>query len=211
MLISDSRQFIFVHIRKAAGTSMVNALIPYTLAKPEGLGARLKSRARLEWDYQKYRFRKHEDILAAKKRMPAAVFSNYFKFAFVRNPWDRLVSEYEFIRKQTDHGRHSRVMKLSSFADFIQMQSQRRDAYQLQMLSDKDGELLVDFVGRFENLDEDWQKVCKSANIPHQPLAHINKTKHRDFREYYDHSSIDIVATYWADEIKLFKYKFEQN
>ncbi len=190
---------------------MVNALLPFTLAKPEGIGARLKSRARLEWDYQKYRFRQHEDILAAKNRMPASTFSNYFKFAFVRNPWDRLVSEYEFIRKQTDHGRHQRVMKLESFAHFIKMQSQRRDAYQNQMLCDKNGKLLMDFVGRFENLNQDWEKLCKSANIPHQQLAHINKTKHRDFREYYDDASIELVADNWAEEIKLFDYSFSDN
>jgi len=208
LLISDSNQFIFVHIRKAAGSSMLDVLHPYALPKPTTMAARLRSRARLEWNYKKYRFRQHEGIMAARRRMPKHAFNSYFKFAFVRNPWDRLVSEYEFILKRATHGRHNKVIKLDSFTDFIRMQSQRQDAYQINMLCDKNGQLMMDFVGRFENLNQDWDKVCKLANIPLQALTHTNQTKHRDFRDYYDQQSIKLVADYWADEIKLFGYSF---
>jgi hypothetical protein len=211
MLISDSKRFIFVHIRKAAGTSMVDALLPFALPKPNSIGARLKSRSHLERNYRKYRFRKHDDILAAKKRMPTELFEDYFKFAFVRNPWDRLVSEYEFIRKRDDHGRHKRVTGLESFSDYIRMQIPRRDAYQFHMLTDKSGQLVVDYVGRFESLDVDWEIVSELAGIPVKPLPHKNKTKHRDFREYYDDDCISLVAEHWAGEIKLFNYSFDNS
>ena len=209
LLISDTNRFIFVHIRKAAGTSMVQALQPYALPKPKSLSARLKSRARLERDYQKYRFRQHDDIQTVQSRMPAARFADYFKFAFVRNPWDRLVSEYEFILKREDHGRHKRVKSLASFTDFIKMQISRRDAYQFHMLTDTNGQLLVDFAGRFESLDIDWEIASDLAGISYKPLAHTNKTQHRDYRQYYDAKSIELVKKHWDDEIKLFGYSSE--
>ena len=95
MLISDSHEFIFVRVRKTASQAMWAQLEPYVLPRPDTRWDRFKSRARLEWDYRKYRFRAHEGILAAKRRMPAERFERYFKFAIVRNPWARLVSESE--------------------------------------------------------------------------------------------------------------------
>jgi hypothetical protein len=69
VLISDSHAFIFVHMRKVASTSMQSILRPLCLEPPVGRLAHLKSRARLEWDYRRYLFRIHDDILAAKRRM----------------------------------------------------------------------------------------------------------------------------------------------
>ena len=97
MLISDSHKFIFLRMRKVASRSMRAVLQPLCIPRPPGRLQHVLSRARLVWDYHDYVFRAHESILAAKRRMPEENFNNYFKFAFVRNPWERLVSEYEFI------------------------------------------------------------------------------------------------------------------
>ena len=142
MLISDSHQFIFVRVRKTASQSMWQALEPYVLQRPDGRWARFKSRAGLERDYRKYRFRAHEEITTAQKLLPPEKFDRYFKFAIVRNPWRRLVSEYEFILKSPSHGRHGKVKKLGSFERFVDMQIPRRDAYQVNQLCDADGRLL---------------------------------------------------------------------
>ncbi len=209
MLISDSHEFIFLQMRKVASTSMQAILRPLCIPRPAGRIAHLKSRARLEWDYRKYVFRTHDDILAAKRRMPADKFANYFKFTFVRNPWERLVSEYEYILGQPEHGRHTRVIRLKNFSEFIRMQIPRRDAYQINMLCDKKGRPLVDFVGKLEDLQNDWQTVCTQVGIPCQAIPRKNVTQHINYRDFFDQDSVRLVAKHWAREIEAFEYDFD--
>jgi len=211
MLISDSHEFIFLRMRKVASTSMKAVLSPLCIPRPAGRIAHLKSRAWLEWNYHNYVFRAHDDIRAAKRRMPAEKFMRYFKFAFVRNPWDRLVSEYEFLLKRPSHGRHTRVKKLDGFKQFIQMQIPRGDAYQTNMLCDRDGNLLMDFVGKIEGLQSDWYIVSERIGIPQQALPLSNVTRHRHFQDYYDDESRQLVAHHWNREIELFEYRFDDS
>ena len=208
MLISDSHQFIFLRMRKVASTSMQALLRPLCIPVPAGKLAHIKSRARLEWDYHRYVSRAHENILAARSRMPGEKFADYFKFAFVRNPWERLVSEYEFILNRPRHGRHNRVKRLNSFNDFIQMQIPRKDAYQYNMLSDRKGLFLMDFVGKLENLDQDWATVCDRIGTEKQILPRKNVIERAPYQDYYDSGSIQLVAKHWATEIDKFEYTF---
>jgi hypothetical protein len=89
------------------------------------------------------------------------------------------------------------------------MQIPRRDAYQLNMLCDRKGLLLVDFVGKLENLQQDWETVCHEIGIPYQPLPHKNVTRHDRYQDFYDRSAINLVAKHWATEIEMFGYSFE--
>ena len=209
MLISDSHEFIFLQMRKVASTSMAEILRPLAITAPNGRLAHLKSRTRLEWNYQRHHFRLHEDILAVKRRMPSERFERYFKFAFVRNPWERLVSEYEYILTQPEPGRHKRIRRLDGFIDFIRLQIKRTDSFQFNMLYDNNNNLLVDYIGKFETLEQDWKTVCERIGIPCSPLPSKNVTRHKPVQDYFDHDSIALVAKHWAREIKLFDYSFE--
>jgi len=206
MLISDTHQFIFVHIRKSAGSSIRDTLEPLSIIKPTDTLSKIKSRfLRTEKDYKKYAFRQHDSITVAKRIMPPELFESYFKFAFVRNPWDRLVSEYEFIRRRPDHGRHSKVMKMG-FEKYIVYQSKRFDAHQINMLADKNGNLLMDFIGKFENLLDDWNRVTDKLGIENKELTHRKKAGISNYDSYYTDESRALVSELWKRDIEAFGY-----
>ena len=206
MLISDSHKFIFVHVRKAAGSSIRDTLEPLSLVKPTDTWSKVKSRfLKTEKDYRRYAFRQHDDINVAKRLMPPELFESYFKFAFVRNPWDRLVSEYEFIRRRPDHGRHSKVIKMD-FEKYIVYQSNRKDAHQVNMLADKNGKVLMDFIGKFENLHEDWNRVTDKLGIENKTLSHRKKANIKDYDSYYTPETRALVGELWKRDIEAFGY-----
>lgn len=206
MLISDSHQFIFVHVRKAAGSSIRDTLEPLSIVKPTDTWSKIKSRfLKTEKDYKKYAFRQHDDINVAKRLMPPELFEAYFKFAFVRNPMERLVSEYEFIRRRPDHGRYSKVIKMD-FKNYIVYQSKRYDAHQINMLADKNGNLLMDFIGKFENLYEDWGRVTDKLGIENKQLTHRKKAGIKDYDSYYDDETRALVSDLWKRDIVAFGY-----
>lgn len=206
MLISDSHKFIFVHIRKAAGSSIRDTLEPLSIVKPTDTASKIKSRfLKIENDYKKYAFRQHDDINVAKRLLPPEIFESYFKFAFVRNPWNRLVSEYEFIRRRPDHGRHSKVIKMD-FEQYILYQSKRSDAHQINMLADKNGVLLMDFIGKFENLQEDWNFVTDTLGIENKELSHRKKAGIINYDSYYTEDTRALVGKLWKRDIEAFGY-----
>ena len=209
MLISDSHGFVFVHVRKAAGTSLRRRLSPYALRPPEGRLNHLLSRAGLIRHYRRHLFRAHAPLLEAQRRMPPEAFSAYFKFGFVRNPWERLVSEYEYICAHSEHPRHRKIAAMASFDQFVDFQIPRPDAHQIDMLCDEHGRLRADFVGRFENLQEDFKRVCRRLGLAVEPLEHLNRTTDGDYRGYYADATAERVAKHWQREIDAFGYRFE--
>ncbi len=208
MKLSDSHQFIFIHIRKAAGGSVNTILNRYSLPRPRDFKSRMMSKLYLENNYRKFAFRQHCTILDVKRVAPIEVFDAYFKFAFVRNPWKRLVSEYEFIRRQSNHGRHSKVIKMD-FDTYINYQASRKDAHQINMLANTKGALLMDFVGRFENLHKDWEYACSQIGIDHHELPHLKNAKIVDYDKYYNQANKERVAQLWKHDIDIFEYTYD--
>ncbi len=80
-------------------------------------------------------------------------------------------------------------------------------APQIDWLCDSDGKLLVDFVGKVENLDEDFTYICRKIGIDRR-LEHRNKSERGDYRDYYDDETRQIVADVFARSIEAFGYKF---
>jgi|TARA_Y100000034_G_scaffold88743_1_gene106540 hypothetical protein len=126
----------------------------------------------------------------------------------VRNPWEKLLSQYFFrVKDDTQHG-YIREAKDVSFLDFLQKPFPLGNKPQCDKLSDSKGNLCMDFIGRFENLQEDFNTVCDKIGIPQQELPHVNKTKHKHYTEYYDNETKQIVAEKYAKDIEYFGYEF---
>ncbi|MFT7532462.1 MAG: hypothetical protein ACI9FD_003493 [Gammaproteobacteria bacterium] len=207
MIISDSKKFVFVHIEKAAGTSIRHAILPYALPRPYSTWFSLLRLAGLPRGYRNYKFRTHAPVNHLISRMPRSQFDSYFKFAFVRNPWDRLVSEYNAAIKKNKNRRHHKIGKMGSFYDFIQHEINRGKFFQETMLVDRTGELCVDYVGRFENLAEDFSHICSQIGIE-STLDHVNRYDHMHYREFYNNASRELVAIHWRRDIETFGYEF---
>lgn len=218
MLISHSHRFIFFHVAKTAGLSVRNALQPYAeeptkfkIKRPPKVKAGEPNPFYTVWEALLV----HAKVRDAQQELPAAIFDRYYKFAFVRNPWDWQVSMYHFILNEPTHIKHDLVKSFGSFEQYLEWvvatpSPFAKGATKLQkdVLTDDVGRLLVDFVGRYETLTQDFTQICTVLKIPAQ-LPHINQTKHRDYRSYYNERTRQLVAEHFAADIALFGYQFE--
>lgn len=215
MQLSYSHKFLFIHIPKTAGGSVHRALAAYSVS-PENLlinrclehfGIRVNHIGPFpEWK----RFRYHSTAATVKRHLPSGVYRELFKFAFVRNPWERLVSHYHWVVDQPAHHRHRRMRSLS-FAEFADLWTRRGKAAQRPLICDEEGNLLVDFVGHFERLHEDFTQVLRhlglAVDLPH--LHRSSRNAERDYREYFPKSLAALVADRLRDDIQYFGYTLD--
>jgi Sulfotransferase family len=137
-------------------------------------------------------------------------FESYFKFGFVRNPWDRVVSLYE----RTEPIQMKDKMSFEEFVDWIQFSSatcihSSPHRYQLDWFLDGSGNMLADFIGRFERLDEDWAVVADKLGIAEKTLPHTRENpRPRHYTEYYNPRTRDLIAQKFRVDIEHFSYQF---
>lgn len=189
----DQHRCVFVHIPKSAGSSVKQALFPGT----EGPGHRMAM------DYQ----------LENPKK-----FNDYFVFTFVRNPYDRLVSAYTYLTgntgSQKDKQFHREVLsKYQDFRDFVlnglhtkEVQKKWHLRPQHYYTVNFNGDNIVDFIGKVENVDQDFAHVCQKLNKSAK-LVHKNKSaRKRDCMAYYDEETRAKAAEFYHWDFVLFDY-----
>ncbi|HEY1961498.1 MAG TPA: sulfotransferase family 2 domain-containing protein [Rhizomicrobium sp.] len=209
-MISHKYRTIFVHIPKTGGQSVENvflALHGLTWETREPLLLR-PNKDREIGPAQLAHLRAKEYVACG--HIDQAAFDSYFKFAFVRNPWDRLVSGFHYYAKR---GEKAGV----TFPQYVQRvctrgyKTRAHDRPLVDFLLDEDGRMLVDFVGRFENFADDFGKVCDRLQLGEQQLPHVNKGggSRKRYQEYYDDRLRDLVAQTFAADIQRFGYTFD--
>jgi hypothetical protein len=204
-MIVHPKRMIFVHIQKTAGDS-ISAAAGAPTASPE-----------------KHFFAR--DLLAL---YGANVWQSYFKFAFVRNPWDRLVSWWSMIdanRTALSAGKplnkfHRFVLeRAATFEEFLENCDEeivdadgRKWIYrnQVDYLTDLSGKQMVDFIGRFERLPEDYALIAGKIPGGLAPLPHVNRSKHRHYSAYFTPALAEKVARRYQHDIEAFGYFFGQ-
>lgn len=202
-MLSTRYKCICVRISKAASTSMLKAF-------------KAKKRRILDGSFFS---KKHYTIGYYRDTYPRQ-FNKYFKFAFVRNPWDRIYSQYRYQRynKEFEIADCSFQEWLYKCEEALNTPDQflfgRNRELFVHHLTDQlnwialDGEIAVDFIGRFERLKADFEYVCERLNSK-IVLQHHNVSKyHDDCKTAYDDSMIELVARWHSQDIEYFKYKF---
>ena len=185
---------IFIHIPKAAGTSVALALFG-------------KESRHIPWfEYQQANPWK---------------FKRYFKFSFVRNPWDRAVSSYFFLRKGGMNSADAEwatrnLAAYPTFADFARGGLTRADIQawvhfrpQHFYICNEAGGIMVDFVGRVEKIEHDYLHVANRIGCVRR-LERLNVVERMHYSNYYDDEARQIVQQVYARDIELFNYAFEQ-
>lgn len=191
MAVYNNIKCAFVHIPKTGGQSITKML------EEAELGCKHEGSFELD----------HLTMSAILERVN---LNSYFKFAIVRNPLDRLVSEYHFSKRyrpylpNTDHYRFSRYVRAISKLDINGLpHNMVNHLYKQKDFLYKDNNLLVDYVGRFETLKESIDYVSKKLNIK-LTLPHVNKSCRKcvDF----DSKTLELVRNLYKEDYEIFGY-----
>jgi hypothetical protein len=233
-MISEKYRTLFVHVPKVAGMSIEKLFLDL-----HGLSWKDRSRLLLQHNENLEIGPDELSHLTAEEYVECGHISErnfnlYFKFAFVRNPWSRLVSSYRF---RNTHRKYSfRDFVICKLPEIVENPNTRLNLHrhympQYNYLYDRDGTCLVDFVGKFENLQNDFDAVCQKINIANSSLPRVNSkdgvkrklkdvlktltvggTKepvfHKKYTCYYDKELQETVGSIYAKDISTFDYKF---
>ena len=207
MIISHQKEFIFIHNYKVAGTSIRNALNQFnnhTFRSSKHID-KIKFTLGLYPKIYTSTFSGHIKANDLKKEISKKVFDNYFKFGFVRNPWDWQVSLYTYMLKLESHHQHDLIKSMKNFDEYIDWRVHNDLHLQKEFFYDKD-KCLMDFIGKIENLEEDFKSVCEKVKI-NVELPHLNVSRKNDnYLKYYSKESLLMVKEAFEEDIKLFGY-----
>lgn len=209
MLISHSKNFIFIHVYKVAGTSIGNALGKYCDYSKHSRNPikQLKRLAGVSPTIYISDFPGHITSFELKERIPENIFNSYFKFAFVRNPWDWQVSLYEFALQTPKHHQYELTNQFGSFHNYLEWRVSDDLHLQKSFVTNLEGEILVDYIGKIENISNDFSTICEKINIPNPGLPHRNKSQRTNSADYYTPYLSGLIEKHFAPDIELFGYE----
>lgn len=203
-MISHERKFIFVHTPKTAGTSVEECLKDYGIMQQ---GPR---------NFNSIYF-KH--ITARElKRMLGDQYDNYFKFSVIRNPWDWLISTYEFNRgisypfmrgtPFTMPGRVPPELVKMPFTQWIVWFSEGFKMQQYDVVSDNKGNCLVDYIIQFEELQTGLEHVLNHLGLPlPKDIPRLKASNRKSIGSYYKClADVELVEKYFPLDVRLFNY-----
>ncbi|MFT4047687.1 MAG: sulfotransferase family 2 domain-containing protein [Solimonas sp.] len=218
MILSNRYNFLYVHIAKTGGTSVRAALKSLQWKDPYYIAQFICSRMSHLTDHRiAAKLPRHAKIIAAREMLPYEFFDSLFKFAFVRNPWDLQVSSYHHLKRERPHLLEGH----ESFEDFTRWKLDPERPYQYHMdtattvqtdyLVDLHGRVLTDFLGRYENLQDDFDTICKRIGVPTPQLPHKRQATDReqDYRSYYSDDLAELVGRTFKRDVDVLGYRFD--
>ena len=226
-MISHEYKCIFIHIPKCAGTSIELALGHFD--DPEKRGSQdHRSIRMIEMPFLspgafssmenieeilrglKYQYLEKVSYPRNKLTVTKKQYDSYFKFTFVRNPWSRAFSMYVNVMRDKFFQKEYGITNQISLNAFLKMAVGKRLLKpQLYWMRNFNGSISFDYIGRFENLAEDFRQIGERLGLAGLALPHENKGLSQDYRDYYDGASKEIILREYKEEIDMFGYSFE--
>ncbi|MEZ0186525.1 MAG: sulfotransferase family 2 domain-containing protein [Candidatus Reddybacter sp.] len=191
------KKCIFVHIPKCGGISLAQSILGHCVP--------------------------HSTITDYQIMFGERIFNSYFKFTFTRNPWDRLVSAYFFLKDggfdSTDKALLTPFIEQHpTFNHFVEYLYYHREYLQLthfapqsKWIKTPSGKIPFDYIGKLENLGESVREIKSNLGIDYDvnPSKVNSSTRNSDFREYYTKETRDMLAELYQEDIKLLGYHFD--
>jgi hypothetical protein len=206
-LVSLSHKFLFVHIPKTGGNSIQNVLRLYSEDQIVCLNPLQDGVERFEVRNPNYSYEKHSSLAEYESILGPDLFASLYKFACIRNPWERMISFYFSPHRQvTQWSRNEFVQFVEEVPSMLSYLGQRVSSF---TSGSAEALLGVNRLLRFERLQEDFDMVCHDLGIPRQVLPHRNRSSRRHYSEYYDSRLVKLVSTKCAADIEYFGYRFE--
>jgi hypothetical protein len=193
----DEYKCIYVHIPKCAGLSICKVIFGN-----KGPG--------------------HINIKAYQKIFSKKEFDTYFKFSIVRNPYDRLLSAYEFLKnggisKRDINWARENILKYKNFDEFVKKWVTRNNIYSYDHFIPQheficiDGSIMVDFLGGLERIEEDFNTITDKLNI-NVALTHTNNgNRCGGFLDYYCRDAMEIVYNVYKSDFDILGYDSRLN
>lgn len=202
-MISFDKKFIFIHIPKTAGTSLEIALEDSSCIFKRGEWAKKPMGFNAPLNHLTISQIQHSEEISTNN------LDSFFKFTFVRNPWDKVISEcfcgqiqLAFKDCKTVKDKIKKVCALSKTSSGYGAHCKP----QIDFINNTN--FKMNFVGRFENLKKDFDVVCQKLSLKNLELCHKNKSSKKPYQEYFDQETIDLVADSYKKDIDYFGYKF---
>ena len=208
MISHHALRCIFVHIPKTGGTSIEDVIWPERRAEEDLWMGFVSARG------NKYQTGGLQHLLARQIRQEVGpkIFANYFKFAMVRKSMGPggltvLLHAHPHRPSRIDRDDGRRLRSVNSLS-LIDGQEHVQWLPQFEFLHDTDGSLLVDFVGRFEQLETHARIIFNRLGLGGRALPHANASQRGPYREYFDASSKRQVERLYGQDIEAFRYEF---
>lgn len=206
-MISHKHKCIFIHIPKCGGSSVESVLWPASRTESD-LWMGFVSRY-----CNKYQTGGLQHLFAQQVRQEVgeAYFDRYFKFSFVRNPWDKAVSQFEYMKRRPDLREYIDLPDGASFKLYLSRIAKKIHVQwdmQSKFVFDDDGGCMVDYLGKFESFSDDFAVVAEKIGLAGISLPHVNKGERRALSHYYDEEAIGMIGDLYAEDINNFAYRY---
>lgn len=216
MIVNNSRKFIFVHVPKAAGTSVTRELSRFTTFRDLEIGGSRYGEKMQDMYAARFDLRKHSPARIIAAKAGEAAWRDFFVFAFVRNPHARAYSLYRFLNRWRDGPHHARVAALT-FDQFVTSDLVTKGLIEIarpqcQWVTDAEGRLLkgIDFIGRVERFEQDFSFVL--STITRKPTPYRTKERSNasadpdEWRSVLSPDARDAINEVYAEDFELFEF-----